>query len=95
MNRTEQMVMDFQCPGLKLNHRHCRLRGCTRSLSAIGESQILRALPFQRLSLTTLLLFQGREASRFSNIFFRAALDCLAMVGCVMFAVLATLLFGL
>lgn len=95
MNKTEQMVMGFQSPVEKLNHRLSCVDSYTRSLHAIGDFQMLRSLSFQRPGLTPRSLFRRWDVPRFLKIARRAAVECLAMAGCVLSAALATLLLGL
>ena len=97
MNKTEQMVMGFQSPAANSNPIPYFVDSCTRSLHSTADSQPLQAIPFQRLDPTPRSLFRrkGKDGHWFSKIACRAAVDCLAMAGCVLSAALATLLFGL
>ncbi|BBO87621.1 hypothetical protein [Desulfosarcina ovata] len=84
MNETEQMVMGFQSSVAKLNHSLSCVDRYTRSLPLMDDFQLRRALLFRRW-----------DVHRFLKIVCRAAVECLAMAGCVLSAALATLLLGL
>lgn len=95
MNRTEQMVMGFQSHMAKLNPISPCVHSCKPSLPAIGECQILRESSFQCLDRTPRSHLRRWDVHRLLEIACRAVVDCSAMVVCVLFAALATLLFGL
>ncbi len=94
MHKTEQMIIDFQSPMVKLNHTPPCLTGRRRSLHSMGDSQELQAIPFQRLDMMPRTIFRRWDMHRLSKITFRAAVDCLAMAGFVLSGALATLLLG-
>lgn len=95
MNKTEQMITGFHPPAAALNHRLFCVHGGTRPLAPMGEAQMLRVPSFRRLGRLTGSDFRRWNLHRFSEHACRATVDCLAMVGCVLFGALATLLFGL
>lgn len=95
MSKTDQMVMEFQSPMAELNYGPSWGTRYTQSFSPMGDSQMLRALQFQRFGLMQRSLPCRWNERRFAKIVCKVAVDCLAMAGCVLFAALATLLFGL
>ena len=95
MNKSDQMVMGFQSPMAELNYGPSWENRCTPSFSSMGDSQLLRAFQFQRLGLARQSLSCRWEMRRFVKMACKVAVDCLAMAGCVLFAALATLLFGM
>ncbi|GAB6906029.1 hypothetical protein DESC_730012 [Desulfosarcina cetonica] len=95
MNRTEQMTMGFQSATAELNPTPPCVHRCTPCLPAIGESQLPRTLSFPRLDRTRGFQLRRGDVRRFLKIVCRAAVECLAMAGIILFAALATLLLGL
>ncbi len=95
MSKTDQMVMEFQSPATRMNFGSSWTERCTPSFSAAGDARMLQPLQFESLVLPRRSFFHRWQVQHFTKMLCRAAVDCLAMAGCVLFAALATLLFGL
>jgi hypothetical protein len=95
MDRPEQMAMDPQSPMVPLKHSLSSVPGCTGCLPLMGESQMLPGLQMRCPVPASRSLSRHWAVRGFPKIAFRSAVDCLAMVLCILFAALATLLMGL
>lgn len=95
MNTTDQMTAVFHAPTAALTHSLPPTYGCTRALPPMDESPMRRAPSFRRLGRRARSGFRRWDVHHLPVHACRAAVDCLAMAGCVLFGVLATLLLGL